>query len=186
MVETPAGGYLMILVERIEESALQPLEAVRDRAIAAWQDAQRLADLEAKAADIAAGLGPDNSIWNTGEALGTTVLPFGPFTRLTSPPVLPPVLVERAFETERDGGVFAPLDDGRGVMVAQVVSITPVEPEMLAASSAQLDQVIEQSLRADTVEYFARAIESKHPAYVDPEVVDQVFSLLGAVNTPSQ
>ncbi|MDH3667410.1 MAG: SurA N-terminal domain-containing protein [Paracoccaceae bacterium] len=186
LIETPAGGYLMILVERIEERALQPLDAVRDRAVAAWQDAQRLADLEAKAVDIAAGLGPENSIWKSGEALGTTVLPFGPFTRLTSPPALPPLLVERAFEAEQDKGIFAPTDDGQGVMVAQVISITPMETEMLAASSAELDRVIEQSLRGDTVEYFARAIEGKHTTFVDPEVVDQVFSLLGAVNAPSQ
>ena len=56
----------------------------------------------------------------------------------------------------------------------------------MAASSAELDRVIEQSLRGDTVEYFARAIEGKHTAFIDPEVVDQVFSLLGAVNAPSQ
>ena len=183
LVELGDGGFALASVEQIVENHLKPLDELRERAVAAWQDAERLKALEAQAAEIATGLNAENSIWNAGEALGTVVLPHGPFTRLTPPHGLPAELVQRAFEGAESEGVFAASADGERVMVAQIATVTPLEPEQMAQASGELEAALVASLRGDVVEYFARAIETKHPAYVDPEVVDSVFMALGAVNT---
>ena len=186
LVETPEGGYLLVMVRRIEPSALLPLEQVRDRAVTAWQNAKRLEALEAEAAEIAAGLDAQTSIWDVAEQRGTVVQPYGPFSRLSPPAGLSGELVDLAFDAEKDSGISVAAEDGGSVIVAQVTSITPLEPEQMADAAEQIDEILAQSLQADTVEYFARAIEARHPAYLDPTVIDDVFTRLGAVGGPSQ
>jgi peptidyl-prolyl cis-trans isomerase D len=187
LVETPDGGYLLVYVERIEPSAVQPLDKIRARAVAAWQAAERLKSLEVQGAELTARLGDDASIWDIAEELGVAAMMHQPFTRMTPPPDLPGPLIEKIFRVENAGGASAPDEDGTGVIVAQVSSITVLAPDAMAANSAGLDQVLADSLKTDMAEYFARAVEAGHEAYIDTAVIDEVFRQLGAVGgNPAQ
>ncbi len=180
LVETPEGGYLLIMIERIEPSALQPLDKVRDRAIAAWQTAERLKAIETQGAQLAARLGQDASIWEIGEELNVVSFPLAPFTRMTPPPALPGALVEQVFRAGNAAGASAPNDDGTQVIVAQVSSITALGPAAMAATSAGVERALTDSLKKDMAEYFARAVVARHDARVEPGVIDEVFRRLGA------
>jgi peptidyl-prolyl cis-trans isomerase D len=186
LVETPDGGYLLVYVERIEPSAVQPLDKVRARAVENWQTAERLKALQAQGDELTARLGDDASIWDIGQELGVAAMMHNPFTRMNPPPALPGPLIELIFRAANAGGVSAPDDEGTGVIVAQIYNITPLAPEAMAANSAGLDQVLADSLKTDMAEYFARAVEARHETFIDPGVIDEVFRQLGAVSHPAQ
>ena len=186
LVELPDGGYLLVMVDRIEPTALRPLDEVRDRAIAAWQTAERLKAIEAQGMELAARMGDDASIWDIGEELSMVALPLGPFTRMTPPPALPGALIEKIFATETAAGASAPSDDGSHVVVVQVSGITALGPKAMATNSAGIDRMLANSLKTDMAEYFARAVEARHDAQIDPGVIDAVFTGLGAVSQPNQ
>jgi peptidyl-prolyl cis-trans isomerase D len=186
LIQTPDGGNLLVMVERIEPSALLSLDQVRARAVAAWQTAERLEAVEAKGAELAARLGEDASIWDIGEELGLAALPQTPFTRMNPTATLPGALINRIFSAGTGGGVSAASDDGTQVIVAQVSSITPLGPEAMATTSAGIDQALADSLRSDTAEYFARAIVARHDTRIEPGVIDEVFRRLGANGSLSQ
>jgi peptidyl-prolyl cis-trans isomerase D len=179
LVETPDGGYLLIMVKRIEPSALQTLDQVRDRAVTAWQSAERLEAIEAKGAELAARLGDDASIWDIGEELGLAAVPQGPFTRMNPPATISSTLVEKIFSAATGGGASAATDDGTQVIVAQVSNITPLGPEAMATTSAGIDQAFADSLKSDVAEYFARAVIARHDPQIEPGVIDEVFRRLG-------
>ncbi|HUS54771.1 MAG TPA: SurA N-terminal domain-containing protein [Thermohalobaculum sp.] len=180
LVETPDGGYLLVQVARIEPSAVQTLDQVRDRAVAAWQTAEKLKAIESKGAELVARLGQDASIWDISAELGLTAKPHGPFSRMSPPPALPGALVEAIFKAGPAGGASAVSDDGTQVIVAQVSSITPLGPEAIATNSAAIDQALADSLRSDMTEYFARAVVARHDARIESGVIDEVFRRLGA------
>jgi len=186
LVETQAGGYLLVMVERIEPSALRPLAEVRGRAVTAWAAAERLKAIEAQGAELAARLGQDASIWDIGEELGVAAVPLAPFTRMTPPRSLPGTLVEKIFRAASAAGASAPSGDGAQVVVAQVSSITALGPDAMAANSAGIDRALEDSLKTDMAEYFARAVVARHDALIEPGVIDEVFRRLGATSQPNQ
>jgi peptidyl-prolyl cis-trans isomerase D len=187
LVETPDGGYLLVNVERIEPSAVQPLDKIRTRAATAWQTTERLKALQAQGDKLTARLGDDASIWDIGEELGVAAMMHNPFTRMNPPPALPGLLIEKIFRAPITGGASAANDEGTGVIVAQIYSITALAPEAMAANSAGLDQVLADSMQTDMAEYFARAVEARHETFIDPGVIDEVFRQLGAVGgNPAQ
>lgn len=175
----PDGGYLVVMVEEVIPAELKPLDAVRDRAVEAWQRAERLAALARRGEEIAARLGVDASIWDIGEELGVAVLPLAPFTRGAPPEGLPPALVEKIFRAPPAGGAAA-LDEAAGrVVVAQVASIVAPPPEVVEKAAAEIDAAIVASLRDDLEEYFGRALMDKYEPTIDLAVVDEVFRRLG-------
>lgn len=183
LIETTDGGYLLIWVERIEPTALQTLEQVRERAVAAWQTAERRTVLETQGAELAARLGDDVSIWDIGAELGLAAVPYEPFSRLNPPPELPAALVEEIFRAEPGRGGSAASDDGNQILIAQVANILQLDPEAMAENSAGIDQALVDSLQSDTSEYFARAVVSRYDAQIEPGVIDEVFRRLGASGT---
>jgi peptidyl-prolyl cis-trans isomerase D len=179
LVETPDGGYLVVMVERIDPSALQTLDTVRDRAITAWQTAERLKAIKAQGEALVARLGTDASIWDVADELGLKVLPQGPFTRMDPPVALRGPLIDKIFSRDTGFGASATSADNTQVIVAQVSSITPVDPDSMAGTSAQIDQAFADSLKSDIVEYFARAVVARHDPQIEPGVIDEVFRRLG-------
>ena len=178
LVETDRGGYFVVMVNRIEPSHLPPLEEVRERAVAAWQEQQRLEALEDRAAKIVDRLDQDASLQEIGEELDMEVTSAGPFTRLSAPTSLPPALVDKVFRAKSGEGAFAPRPQATEVVVAQVSGITMPAPELIESESAQLKDVLSNSVANDLGEYFARAITARHEPRIEWGVVDEVFNRL--------
>ncbi|MHA1529395.1 MAG: SurA N-terminal domain-containing protein [Alphaproteobacteria bacterium] len=186
LVEMPDGGYLLIMVERIEPSALKPLAEVHDRAVTAWAAAERLKALATQGEALAARMGDDASIWDIAEELGVAAVPLEPFTRVAPPAALPAALLEQVFNAASAAGASAPDGQGAKVVVVQVTSVTALGPDAMATNSATIDQALEESLAKDMGEYFARAIVARHDARIEPGVIDEVFRRLGATSQPIQ
>jgi peptidyl-prolyl cis-trans isomerase D len=186
LVETPDGGYLLIMVRRIEPSALKPLDEIRDSAIALWQDAERLKAIEARGAELSARLGEETSAWDLGDELGVAVLPVPPFTRMAPPPTLPGTLVDAIFRANSLDGVSGAGEDGKTVIVGQIASVNMPGPEALASANTRMESALTDSLQKDMAEYFARAVEAQHEAQIEPGVIEEVYRRLGAASTGGQ
>lgn len=180
IVELPDGGFLLVSLQRVAPSALQPLDKVRDRAVIEWQKSERMKAIEAQGAEMAARLGVDASIWDLADELTVAALPLPPFTRMRPPADVPPAMVDAIFKAPVSGGVSGVTDNGTAVIVAQISSAVAAAPEALATASANLDRELVTLLKDDMREYFGRAIEAQHGASIDPAVVDEVFRRLGA------
>jgi len=53
-------------------------------------------------------------------------------------------------------------------------------PDAMAAQSAQLDQLIVNSLAQDQAEYFTRAIIQRYDVGIDQQAIEQVHELLAS------
>jgi peptidyl-prolyl cis-trans isomerase D len=185
LVETPDNGYLLVMVRGITPSALLALDTIRDRVATAWQTAERRKAIEARARELAERLGQDASIWDIGEELKLTARELPPATQMTPSPDLPPDLSEALFRAPAASGAAALSADGSSAIVAQVSKIEGMSPEEIAAAGAEIGNLLAASLQRDAGEFFARAIESRHPATYDVGVIEQVLQRLGG-STASQ
>jgi peptidyl-prolyl cis-trans isomerase D len=186
LVETPDNGYILVMVRNIAPSELRPLDAVRDRAVTAWQTAERRKAIAARGEELAARLGQDASIWDIGEELGLAANPLPPFTQLTPPAALPPELTTALFRAPAAGGASALSADGNAAIVAQVSNIAPLSPEAIARAATGVSELLAASMQRDAREFFSRAVEAGHPATFDPGVIDEVFVRLGASGAAGQ
>jgi peptidyl-prolyl cis-trans isomerase D len=174
------------MVRNIAPSELRPLDAVRDRAVTAWQTAERRKAIAARGEELAARLGQDASIWDIGEELGLAANPLPPFTQLTPPAALPPELTTALFRAPAAGGASALSSDGNAAIVAQVSNIAPLSPEAIARAATGVSELLAASMQRDAREFFSRAVEAGHPATFDPGVIDEVFVRLGASGAAGQ
>ncbi|MEL6479356.1 MAG: SurA N-terminal domain-containing protein [Pseudomonadota bacterium] len=178
IIETSEGGFFTVMLERIEPAGLQPLEAVRDRVVADWEISQKLAELETRAAKTAELVSGDGSLQALAPALGLTVDEPAPFTRLDPPAWAPDPLVARIFASETGTGLSTMRPDRSGVMVIEVTASIEMPADVTAEAAAQIDTLVEQTVRADELELFTRAIVARHETSTDPDALDQVFTRL--------
>ncbi|GMG83677.1 SurA N-terminal domain-containing protein [Paralimibaculum aggregatum] len=185
LIETPAGGYFLVLVERIAESRLLPLEEVRDRVLADWQAEERHQALEAEAAALVERLAGPARLTDWAEEQGLTVTEHYDFPRDAAPATLPFALTSELFALPEGHAAYLPLDPGQGVILAEVTAVTPLGPEQTGLLSGRIDMAIGAQLSQDQAELMARALESSFETSVDPAAVETVFDLIGAARPGS-
>ncbi|MEM8842722.1 MAG: SurA N-terminal domain-containing protein [Pseudomonadota bacterium] len=178
IIDTGDGSSVVIFVDREVEGGLQSLDTVRDRAIADWQDAQRVIALTEQAEQLAGTISQGTSIDTLAPELGVEVIEQIPFTRETGPSLLPQNLVDAAFAAETGAGLSARLPDGDGVIVAEVASSIQLPADLAEQATSELDGLIEQSIRADAAEMLARAITERHEPQTNPTAMEEVFNHL--------
>jgi len=176
ILDLPDGGFLLIMVDRIEPSALQPLEEVRDQVVADWRRAERLASLERRIERRATG----RDLAAIASDFGADIAEHGPFDRSGAPEMLTPELSETVFSAEPGTLHYGPMPGGRGVVIVEVTEVIPLAPAEMAELSEQIGAQLDRLVRRDRVEYFARAIEASHDRSVDSAAVEEVFNYLGA------
>lgn len=179
IIETDANGFLLIMVDRIEDGGLQPLDLVRDRVTFDWQTDRRLSDLESRATKMVALVDGDAELAALGSALGLEVTEVAPFTRETGPGLLSMAMVDAAFASNAGTGIFARMEDESGVMIGEVTGSVQLPAELAEESSTQIDTLIEQTIRGDAREFFARAISAEIETGTDPAAIDEVFTYMG-------
>ncbi len=178
--ETEAGGFFLLMVERIEESHLKPLEEVRAQVTEDWAAARRLQALEEEAEKAVAALAGPETLEGWVEGKGLTLTEHDPFPRDLAPSAIPFALVSELFEAEEGEAAFYPLGTGRGVMIAEVTAVEPLEPEPLGELSGRVERAVARQIAEDQQELFARAIEESYEVEIHGEALQAVFDSLGA------
>ncbi|MEM1276869.1 MAG: SurA N-terminal domain-containing protein [Pseudomonadota bacterium] len=183
LIDTPEGGFLVVMLDEINPGGLQDFATVRNQVTQDWIQDRQLADLELRGAKLAASLAGRGTLEANASALNLPLATPAPFTRETGPLTYPQETVEITFATLLGEGFSQRLPDGTGVMVGEVLEVIPLETTMVQQLVGQLDLMIEQTIRADALEFLARAISASHDAGQDPAAVDEVFTYLGSAHS---
>lgn len=180
ILETPDGGYFLLLVERIEESRRLPLEEIRDRVEADWAEAERLAAVAEEARGLAERLSGPATLTDLARERGLDLTEHPPFGRDAPPDGLPPGLATDLFAVDRGEAVSAPLASGEGAMIAEVTEIVTPEPDALEAATERLEGVLRRQYADDHRALYSRAVEALHPRRINEGAVERVYDMLGA------
>lgn len=175
IVELTDGSYVLVMVDRVEAAHNPALDAVKDRAVVAWQDAQRLQAQEARASELVTG---EADFAAVATVLNQEPAVLAPFARSDIPPELSPSLVEAIFEADAGALIIGERRDGSAVIIAEVTEVAAMDPADLALESDQLGEVLSDSIARDQLEYYARAIEERHGALVNNGAIDTIFEQL--------
>lgn len=180
LVELPDGGYLLAVVERIQESDVPALDAVRDRVLEDWRAAERLARLLEDGEAVAARISGPETLSDIAVERELEVIAHEPFPRGGAPRDLPRTLAADVFSLDEGEATARPLVSGDVVVIAEVEEILPGAPDALAELSEQAEAVIAAQIADDSRELFARAIQSSHGGTIDEGAIERVFQQIGA------
>ncbi len=184
LVELTDGGYVLVEIDRIVESHLPDLGEIRDRVIAAWRTEQRLQSLEAQAGDMIEAFSTGTTFAELAESSGLTPQEQPAFSRETPPPTASEDLIERVFTAEPGALVAARSAIGDAVIVAEVRDVVSVPEDVLTERTDAISEALSISMARDNLEFFARALEERHGAFINEENVDTVFQYMSGSGRP--
>jgi peptidyl-prolyl cis-trans isomerase D len=180
ILPTERGGYFVVLVERIEESRIPPLEDVRAEVVEAWKQAERRDALLAEAQTMAEALSGTRTLEEKAAELDLAVTTHEPFPRQAAPRALPPGLVETLFAADEGAAATAPARDGAGVVLAEVTEIVEPEPERISEMAGQVRDRFDRTLAEDQMTLFVEALRANYEVTVNQDAIDAVFARIGA------
>ena len=169
------GSYVLIMVDRIEESHLPELATIRDRVAESWQHEQRLVAQEARAAEL---LAAGNNLETISATVLSGITQHEAFARDGAPGVFSPELIEAIFSSAEGDTVIGRSRDDAAVFLTAVTAVTPLAEEVMAEQSTAIADILSDSLSRDHLEYFSRAIEARHGATINTTAINEVFDQL--------
>ena len=175
IAEMSDGSYALVMVDRIEPSRLPALDEVRDAVAAAWTEDNRL---EATANALSARIEAGEDFTALAESLGATVATQPSFRRQTAPAFLTREMATEVFEAALDTVVTGRAGDE--ILVARITHVGGVNEAALIVRLDEITAALGNSLANDYVEYFGRALEARHGATFNPDVIESIFDQLGA------
>ncbi|SMH29945.1 peptidyl-prolyl cis-trans isomerase [Maritimibacter sp. HL-12] len=169
------GGLFALRLDEVVQPRLQPLDEVRDEAIAAWQRAETLDRLAARAEEmldqIEAGESP--------ASLGLTEVIESGLSRDGFIEDAPSALVDRAFDLA--SGDWAVVEDESGVFLLHLDAVNAADQDSAEAREVKANFLARsaQTLALDIEAAFSAAIEAQAGITLDQ-------SMINAVNTSFQ
>ena len=178
LTDTPNGGYVILHVDSIRTAATRPLETVRDKVIADWQEVERKKAADAKAQAIAERIGKGESIGTIARDLGVPVLVSQPLTRAgdDAQANIGGSLTEKLFAAKTGDAIAdrAPADNA-----AVVAVLLDVKPADMSASSAEVDKLqaeLGRSMGGDIYEQLSADLKEKIGVSRDQDIIDSVYA----------
>lgn len=170
VVQLPEG-YAVLRVEDVVMSALRPLEDVRDEVTGLWKDGKRLEAARARALSIVERIENGEALAKIAASEKLTVTETTPFDRrgegTDSPSVTPP-LVSDLFNVRP--GQAAMDETPEGLVVAQLKSIVPANPEQVGDMGAVLgDQMI-----GDLLDQFSKGLQARFGVEIDRAALNRL------------
>ena len=176
IIELQSRDYVLVMIDRIVESHMPDLSAVRDRVIAAWQAEQRVASQEAVAEELVSA-GPREFSAIAAE-LSATVQELPSFARSTPPAVLGPDLLEEVFAASSGSRLVGRNRDGGAAVLLEVTDVRDLDSAQLAVQADEIEALLSGAVARDQLEYFARALQERHGSRIDTVAVEGVFEQL--------
>ena len=177
LTESPDGGYFVLRVDRVIDSAKRPFEQVREQVLPDWIEAQRSGQAETAATKLAetlrAGTAPEEAASAAGFALANPE----PLARSQTPAPTTPDLVDALFKAKK-GEVLVHNDADR-VFVVRVDDL--IAPSMAADDEAaqerleQLRRILDRDRRQEIARAFQQAVRSEYSVDVDKAAIDRVL-----------
>ena len=177
LTESPDGGYFVLRVDRVIDSAKRPFEQEGEQVLPDWIEAQRSGQAETAATKLAetlrAGTAPEEAASAAGFALANPE----PLARSQTPAPTTPDLVDALFKAKK-GEVLVHNDADR-VFVVRVDDL--IAPSMAADDEAaqerleQLRRILDRDRRQEIARAFQQAVRSEYSVDVDKAAIDRVL-----------
>jgi peptidyl-prolyl cis-trans isomerase D len=166
-------GYYMVAVDQVMPAATQPLAAVHDAAVSAWQADARQQALQKLADAITAEVNGGKSLADVAAEHKLTVETTAPLKRSGNDPKVPPTLVAKIFDAKQGAAVDEVGADN--AIVAQLQSIEPADPAKDEAAVQQLQQQLGGVLQNDMMSQYDQALRKTFPVSVDRSSLDHLL-----------
>ena len=164
------GGVFVARLDKITPPTVQPLQDVRDAAVAGWTKAATQAALLVAADRIATAISGGASFESL--ALTPTVSPS--LSRRDFVELTPPDFMTQAFAMEPNAAKM--LDGGDFAVVVRLDAITPADltDPALVAERDQINTQVSQAVAQDMMEAFAVAIQTRTKVTINDAAVAAV------------
>jgi peptidyl-prolyl cis-trans isomerase D len=173
VTETSEGGIFVLRTDKVIPSQVRPLDAVKEKAIAAWQADRRREAVAKQAEELAAAVTPEMRLATVAAAKGLKATTSRPLSRHAGPEEgVPPALVGKLFAA-KPGEVVTAADDA-GSYVAQLDKVErPENPSQSAM--ADLTRELDTAQQLDLAEEFTQALRRRFPVEIHREALDRFF-----------
>lgn len=177
LTETQDGGYFVVRVDRVIESAKRPFEDVRDSVLADWREAQRAEQAAAAAEKLAESVRAGTAIDAAAAEAEFAVANPSPFTRNQVPNPTTPDLVEAVFEARQ--GETIVFNDNDRVFVARIddvsVPAARVDDPATQQMRDRLRQTLDRDRRQEIARAFQQAVRAGYSIDIDQDAIDRVL-----------
>jgi peptidyl-prolyl cis-trans isomerase D len=174
--EAKNGGYYIFRVDDIIPPLLQPLDAVRVTAIAAWKESQVQDVARKKAKALLEAAKTAGSLENAAKTAKLTMTTSKPFTRFIREPGSPvsPELSTELFKAKPGAIVMA--SNGGGYAVGELKAVIPANVAKNQAESDALRKQLEASLANDKIDQYLGALRKRYAVKVFPAAVERLIT----------
>ena len=176
LIEGETGDFYAIRVLEVIESALRPLDTVKDDVSGAWEVAQREEALEALTVELKGRLENGETLEEIAEGLDAEVEMAGPGTRTDRSLGLSADLLTALFSAEEGDAVEGQAADGLSRGVGTVAEIVKATSEDDVAAIDRSTEAYAARLSQDFVDQFSRTARDRHPLQMNQQAIDAVFT----------
>ena len=177
LTETQDGGYFVVRVDRVAESAKRPFEDIREQVLADWRESQRAEQAEAAAEKLAESVRAGTDIGTAAAEAGFTVADPAPFTRNQAPNPTTPDLVEAVFDARK--GETIVFNGSDRVFVARVDDVSVPAARSDDEETQQLQDRLRQRLdrdrRQEIVRAFQNAVRADYDITIDRPAIERAL-----------
>jgi peptidyl-prolyl cis-trans isomerase D len=174
--EAQNGGYYIFRVDDMVPPQLQPLDAVRATAIAAWKESQVQDLARKKAQALMEDAKTAGSLENAAKTVKLTVTTSKPFTRFIREPGSPvsPALSTELFKAKPGAVVIA--TSGGGYAVGELKAVIPADVAKNQAETDALRKQLEASLANDQIDQYLGALRKRYAVKIFPAAVERLVT----------
>jgi peptidyl-prolyl cis-trans isomerase D len=172
LAETEAG-FVAVEIKDISPPALRPYETVQAEVQAAFQAEARRRSQEERAAGLLAAVKGGKTLAEAAGEAGLGFREVGAITRNQQQnPTVPPELLAPLFELKPKEPTMVQTRDGYAV--AQLLEITPADPDADPAALGRVRDEVSQAMAQDLETEFMTALRARADVRVNPRLVDSL------------
>ena len=173
VTDTQDGAIYAARVDKVVPSAVRPLEQVRDKAIAAWQEEQKQKDAAKQAETLAAAVTPAAPLAALAAEKGLNAQSGITLARTPEPgQAFPPALIGKLFAAKQGETVFVADESGGYAAQLKEVQAPPTIPE---DEAKKLTTQLTGEMRLDVASEFTQGLRRRYPVEIKREELDRVF-----------
>ncbi len=164
------GGLFALRLDETVPPKLQPLDAVRDQAVAGWQAAETRVRLETRAEEMLAQLAAGETL----AGLGLSPITETGLTREADVPFAPAGMLEKAFALDPGAWSLATADNATAVLRLDAIAPADQTTEEALGLKAGFAGRTAQTLADDIQGAFATALETSAGITLDQPMINAV------------
>ena len=166
-------GYFFVAVDKVTPSVISPLADVHAQVVGAWQAEARRQGQTKLADEFADAAKKGASLRQLAEAHKLTVTTSDPLQRDAKSDLVPAALLAKLFGAQQGEVVSEPAGDA--MIVAQLTSIEPADPNKDPAGVSKLIQSLAPVLQGDALNEYNQALRRDFPVEINQTNLDHVL-----------